>query len=118
MQTPTQFSCDACGRNFAWRPDLAGLKVRCKCGDAIRVPRPLTAMPPAPPPSAPPPPPPPPVATSDVQDDQTSLDDLYAFAGEAEEKARAAAVESTRCPIVHGRGEAGGKHLPQLRHEL
>ena len=27
-----QFRCDACGKNYRWKPELAGRKARCKCG--------------------------------------------------------------------------------------
>ena len=32
------FLCPACGARFAWKPDLAGRKVRCKCGTDFAVP--------------------------------------------------------------------------------
>lgn len=34
----TTFSCGSCGKKFVWKPELAGKKVRCKCGQAIPVP--------------------------------------------------------------------------------
>src|SRR5687768_16995000 len=38
-----KFRCAACGREFRWKPELAGKKAKCKCGAAIEVP----ASPPA-----------------------------------------------------------------------
>ena len=38
MAQPQQFSCDACGRTYAWKPQLAGKRAKCKCGQAINVP--------------------------------------------------------------------------------
>jgi hypothetical protein len=32
------FSCDACGKTYAWKPELAGKRVKCKCGKAITIP--------------------------------------------------------------------------------
>jgi hypothetical protein len=29
------FSCNQCGRKFIWKPELAGRKVRCKCGNTF-----------------------------------------------------------------------------------
>ncbi|MGB7160730.1 MAG: hypothetical protein WBD40_21885 [Tepidisphaeraceae bacterium] len=34
-----KFKCAACGREFRWKPQLAGKKAKCKCGAAIAVPR-------------------------------------------------------------------------------
>src|SRR5688572_13552381 len=33
------FSCAACGKQYRWKPELAGKAVKCKCGSAIRVPK-------------------------------------------------------------------------------
>src|SRR5581483_3439791 len=30
--------CNACQRKFAWKAELAGKRVKCKCGNAIAVP--------------------------------------------------------------------------------
>jgi DNA-directed RNA polymerase subunit RPC12/RpoP len=34
-----RFKCTSCGRRFTWKRDIAGRKVRCKCGESIRVPK-------------------------------------------------------------------------------
>src|SRR4051812_30364260 len=36
--TSTRFSCDGCGRTYAWKESLAGKRVKCKCGQAMTVP--------------------------------------------------------------------------------
>ena len=38
-------ACTSCGKEFRWKPELAGKKAKCKCGSVISVP----AKPPAPP---------------------------------------------------------------------
>lgn len=39
MSTPTDmFTCGACSRQFRWKPELAGKRVKCKCGNRIGVP--------------------------------------------------------------------------------
>jgi len=35
------FACDACGKRYAWKPQLAGKKAKCKCGATITVPQAL-----------------------------------------------------------------------------
>lgn len=45
------YACDACGRAYKWKPELAGKSVRCKCGQVFRAPTddpapPLEAGPP------------------------------------------------------------------------
>ena len=34
-----KFQCDACARSFAWKPELAGKRAKCKCGQTIVVPQ-------------------------------------------------------------------------------
>jgi hypothetical protein len=34
----SSFACDACGKRFAWKPQLAGRNAKCKCGQVLRVP--------------------------------------------------------------------------------
>lgn len=38
-----KFACPSCGRQFGWKPELAGRSAKCKCGNTIKVP----AQPPA-----------------------------------------------------------------------
>jgi hypothetical protein len=44
-----KFTCSKCGREFTWKPEIAGRKAKCKCGTILTVPK-------QPPRSAPPPP--------------------------------------------------------------
>lgn len=36
--TTPKFSCPACQREFAWRPQIAGKNAKCKCGATVHVP--------------------------------------------------------------------------------
>ena len=33
------FSCASCGKQYRWKPELAGKTVRCKCGSPVSVPK-------------------------------------------------------------------------------
>ena len=33
-----KFSCDKCGKSYKWKPELAGKKVKCKCGNIMAAP--------------------------------------------------------------------------------
>lgn len=38
-QTGTdQFLCEGCGRSYRWKPELAGKRVKCKCGQVMTAP--------------------------------------------------------------------------------
>jgi hypothetical protein len=39
-----KFTCASCGKEFRWKPEIAGRKAKCKCGQTLTVP----ATPPAP----------------------------------------------------------------------
>lgn len=72
-EADAKFGCDECGKRYRWKEQLAGKKVKCKCGHVMRVPEtvededegefeladettPTKAPPPPPPkPAAPPP---------------------------------------------------------------
>jgi hypothetical protein len=71
--------CPSCGKKYAWKPDLGGKKVRCKCGEVIAVP--------ADPPSASPAKPP-------VEDD------LYDFAADAPVAPPPRRVQSAQTPAA------------------
>lgn len=47
------FKCAGCARQYKWKPELAGKKVKCKCGTAIEVPSqmPTASGAPTPPPT-------------------------------------------------------------------
>lgn len=36
--TAGKFSCDACGKSYGWKAELAGRRVKCKCGGVMTVP--------------------------------------------------------------------------------
>ena len=44
MDGPT-FSCPICGKEYPWKPELAGKKGKCKCGAIMHVPSSATGMP-------------------------------------------------------------------------
>jgi hypothetical protein len=71
--TDIKFSCASCGKEYRWKPELAGKQAKCKCGATITVPRN---------------PPPPPVP----RQAEVDLDGLYALA--AEEKKAGARLAS------------------------
>jgi len=35
----TRFTCDGCNRSYAWKAELAGKRVKCKCGHVMTVPQ-------------------------------------------------------------------------------
>jgi hypothetical protein len=35
-----QFNCDGCGKSYRWKAELAGKRVKCKCGHTMTVPQP------------------------------------------------------------------------------
>ena len=39
MSSSGKIVCGSCGRQYSWKPELAGRTVKCKCGAAIVVPR-------------------------------------------------------------------------------
>src|SRR5215204_1969425 len=43
-----KFSCASCGREFRWKPELAGKKAKCKCGAVVTVPATAPTAAPAP----------------------------------------------------------------------
>ena len=85
MADGLKFKCAACGREFRWKPELAGKKAKCKCGATVQVPA-------ADPAAAPPPPPPPAEAES--------FDDVYALAA-AEAEQAAATNQAHAAPIAY-----------------
>ena len=40
-----KFSCEGCNRSYTWKPELAGKRVKCKCGHVMTV----SELPPSPP---------------------------------------------------------------------
>src|SRR5207248_7346812 len=33
------FSCESCGKNYRWKPELAGRRAKCKCGAVLVCPQ-------------------------------------------------------------------------------
>lgn len=91
-QGQNRFGCEACGKHYVWKPQLAGKNVKCKCGHVMHVPGGNAAPPPraavapqvpvaAAAPAATAPPPPAPVAVASKEEDDGGL---YDFAPEPE----------------------------------
>src|SRR2546422_2520392 len=38
------FACEACGKSYRWRPDFAGKKLKCGCGNVMHLTTPPTAV--------------------------------------------------------------------------
>src|SRR5258708_17434022 len=36
---PSSFDCQACGKQYRWKAELAGKRVKCKCGAPLTVPK-------------------------------------------------------------------------------
>jgi hypothetical protein len=94
----TAIVCGGCKRTFAWKPALAGKRVKCKCGETIAVKaaarsatavKPATAKKPAAPV----------VKKPVVSDDPADLDGLFALADDAERAAAALPVEVREVPL-------------------
>src|SRR5437879_2821458 len=82
-----KFSCQQCGKQYKWKPDFAGRKVKCKCGYVMTAP----TQPPG-----------------SEKSDEPDLDALYSLADEGKQAAKAGAVETAmRCPSCKEPMEAG-----------
>jgi hypothetical protein len=81
-QDVAKFACPACGKEYAWKPELAGRKAKCKCGEPISVP----ATPPG--------------AAAPEPEPEVDFDsfDFDAAAAAAPAAAAARAAEAPRCP--------------------
>jgi hypothetical protein len=64
----------ACGKQYAWKPELAGKRAKCKCGAVVKIPAEDPAMSAASPP--PPPPPPVPEIPEGFEDSYSMADDV------------------------------------------
>jgi hypothetical protein len=76
----TSFECDGCRKSYRWKPELAGKKVKCKCGHPIVVPIPAPEPPQA------------------VESDDPFADALAAAADAEERGAYEVAQDAPRCP--------------------
>ena len=70
-----QFTCDSCGKTYAWKPQLAGKRVKCKCGSPLTVPK-----------------------SDPAARDDGGLDDLAALAHGGDDYGDAPVVAGPRCP--------------------
>ncbi len=41
MSEQAKFTCQACGKQYTWKPELAGKRAKCKCGQMMTVPQQL-----------------------------------------------------------------------------
>lgn len=102
--TEPKFNCASCGKEYRWKPELAGKKAKCKCGSVIAVP--------AKPPAAPRPKP------GEVED----LDGLYALAQEEKKATSRAAVDENaggyRCPSCSSSMPAGAVICPNCQLDM
>jgi hypothetical protein len=77
-----KFACSQCGKSYKWKPELAGKKVKCKCGNVMQVPAadPVAAEP------------------------EVDLDSLYELAAEEKKATKRQSEEPVgfRCPSCHG----------------
>jgi hypothetical protein len=39
MNVASKFSCGSCGKSYAWKPEIAGKRVKCKCGQPLLIPK-------------------------------------------------------------------------------
>jgi hypothetical protein len=92
---PSVIACSGCQRQFAWKPLLAGKKVKCKCGTTIAVPAAAVSSASAAKPVVPAPKKPVTTKAADPDD----LDGLFALADDAERAAAAAPIEVREVPI-------------------
>lgn len=76
-----KFSCGKCGKSYKWKPELAGKKVKCKCGQIMAAPaeEPVAAEP------------------------EVDLDGLYELAAEEKKASKRQREEPVgfRCPACH-----------------
>lgn len=78
-----RFACEACGKSYRWRAELAGKKVKCACGHVMVAPEPEPV----------------PAAAEE--------EDLYALAGEEKIKPK----PKFKLPLGYGNCPACGAHL-------
>lgn len=97
-QAAAGFTCTQCGKQYRWKPELAGKKVKCKCGGVMHVP--VDASTPKPKPA-----PAPRAPVSKVDDPPEGLAGLYDLASEADNAAlqpaalKAAAKVCPNCSV-------------------
>src|SRR5262245_19522245 len=89
-----KFSCQSCGAKYRWKPELAGRKVKCKCGAVMTAPAQNPAA----------------ARSSSRGSDEPDLDAMYDLAEEGKAVAKsagAAAAPTMRCPSCKSDLEPG-----------
>jgi hypothetical protein len=108
METIDQgkFTCQACGKSYKWKPEFAGRKVKCKCGNVMTAP---TAAPRPAPKAAP----------RAEASDGPDLDALYALADDENAVRKQGAVEvGLSCPSCRCAMEPGAAVCAQCGFNL
>lgn len=105
MDEQGRFSCERCGKQYKWKPEFAGRKVKCKCGFVMTAPAKFPEL----------------VAAGKKQapdhDDGPNLDALYDLADEGKQAA-AAAPAMIRCPHCRNEMEPGQGVCPSCGFDL
>ena len=103
--TEPKFNCSTCGKEYRWKPELAGKKAKCKCGNVITVP----AKPPA-------------AAKPKPRPAEDDLDGLYALAQEEQKATSRSAVDENaggyRCPSCSAGMPAGAVICPNCQLDM
>lgn len=92
------FACEGCGRSYRWTPQMAGRRVKCKCGQVMLAPSALSSAP-----------------VEEVEDD------LYALAGETKVKPKRKLMlpeGSEHCPVCDLPLVIGAKICVHCGHDL
>jgi hypothetical protein len=89
--TGPKFACASCGKEYKWKPELAGKKGKCKCGGVLSIP-----------------------AEEPGQDaePEPSLDDLYDISDDAPKKAPAYAAAAAPAPPLPAPAMASARSAP------
>lgn len=109
--TEPRFVCSSCGKDYRWKPELAGKKAKCKCGNVITVP----AKPPAPAAARP---------LAEPKEQDADLDGLYALAQEEKKAVRSAGVVDQgaaagyRCPSCSASMPPGAMICPNCQLDM
>lgn len=133
QQQQQSFACAACGKQYRWKAELAGKRVKCKCGQPVAVPAaaavgatsaaPAAARAAKPQQAVKPPAPPKPVKALGPEDEPgLDLDGLYALANDEQRASatanEAAAAQGYRCPGCGATLAAGAAVCPGCGTDL
>jgi hypothetical protein len=96
-----KFACDSCQRQYPWKPEYAGRKVKCKCGHVITAPTEA------------------PNASSQHQDPDDLLGGLYDLAAQEQQAAQNQSVDAgLRCPSCQADMLVGETVCPNCNFNL